>query len=974
MFSIQLLRSQLRYLQCLLLCLCLALTEARAQPNLLQGAYLQLQQLVQPKESKDNQQESVTQEELLRLLKDDNAQIEQGIRGLHKEQSALKERPASRPLPKKSDALAKLMDDSQAELDQWQDKKALSESVSLELSRERVHWQQALKQLSEGGSAQAGQRELLEHRLHNVALKMRFAETFQELAQQQILWLSQHLQELESKLTPPQQVIPQATEHSDNDADTFQPLPDTRQLQQRLSQARKDLIQLQNLLFEVKYQLPEVHRMETFYQLMLKQKQRLQAIPVEQSARQLQQTLRLKRYLLLEEKASQENSEPMERRQAIEREQDLLEQQIQRVRELELLESELSQKQQEMILLLEQRQLWTATAPALSPAGIATLPGSVVRQLSLSLQKVGDFIIYTGFWWLTLLPVFWLYRRLGKLLVCWRREFNGPADLSLTDWLKQLVMLVCRSILLLLSVWVLGQSVSQWAELSQLLVMTGSWLLLLDVFKRKGLVDDLLISGINIFPWNWSLMLSSLAGLWLTVWSLSWFDNPFENRTAQLFLMTCSLWQLLQVWFWRNHFVSGDWRGMALKISWLFSLFLALLASCLGYISLSWLIFRDTQWLLLGAGLLCLLYLLAEQGLKVRASRLVIRKALQMKQDQAEQATSHEALKSSRKMIHAMEKQGRVILNLFFSLLGLLVVVLLWQDISPMLSPVSETRLLTFSREQGVLSLALGSVFSFFTVLFFTWLIAANLPGLVMMLIPATLGQNPGSTYILKRLLVYTIWAVGITLSLGQIGLPWEKLQWVVLAISVGAGLGLQDVVANFVSGLIILIERPIRVGDTITINNIEGIVRQIRVRATVIEVVDRREFIVPNKALTTGQFTNWSLSSNTLRIQLWYGVEHGSDNNLVLMILLKAAENSPLVMKTPQSEAAFIECNEHCDRYELRIFVHVDDRFQVKNQVNQRVKELFQEYGVELAHWQHDLNIVQMPEAEIRKKDRSGG
>ena len=129
--------------------------------------------------------------------------------------------------------------------------------------------------------------------------------------------------------------------------------------------------------------------------------------------------------------------------------------------------------------------------------------------------------------------------------------------------------------------------------------------------------------------------------------------------------------------------------------------------------------------------------------------------------------------------------------------------------------------------------------------------------------------------------------------------MPWDKLQWAILAISVGIGLGLQDMVANFFSGLIILIERPFRIGDTVTVASIHGTVRRISVRATVIEDFDRKELIVPNKLLVSGQLTNWSLSSHTLRVQLWYAVEHGSDNDLVYQLLIQAADESQKVVRS---------------------------------------------------------------------------
>nr|WP_228550759.1 mechanosensitive ion channel domain-containing protein [Endozoicomonas sp. OPT23] len=219
--------------------------------------------------------------------------------------------------------------------------------------------------------------------------------------------------------------------------------------------------------------------------------------------------------------------------------------------------------------------------------------------------------------------------------------------------------------------------------------------------------------------------------------------------------------------------------------------------------------------------------------------------------------------------------------------------------------------------------------------------------------------KQAANAYIYNRIFSYLVWAVGITTALGQLGIPWDRAQWFVLAIVVGLGLGLQDIVANFFSGLIILLERPIRVGDTVTISERDGTVKKISIRATVIETFDRIELIVPNRLLISNQLTNWSLSSVIIRLSLWYGVSHDSDHNLVRRLLLQAAAESNSVRTTPVSEAAFFEYTEHSQRYELRIFLsHADDRFIARNQVNSRVHELFEEHGITIAHMQHDVHF----------------
>ena len=105
-----------------------------------------------------------------------------------------------------------------------------------------------------------------------------------------------------------------------------------------------------------------------------------------------------------------------------------------------------------------------------------------------------------------------------------------------------------------------------------------------------------------------------------------------------------------------------------------------------------------------------------------------------------------------------------------------------------------------------------------------------------------------------------------------------DKLQWLAAGLTVGLGFGLQEIFANFVSGLIILFERPIRIGDTITIGTFSGSVSKIRIRATTITDFDRKEVIIPNKAFVTERLINWSLSDTITRVLIKVGVAYGSD------------------------------------------------------------------------------------------------
>ena len=134
------------------------------------------------------------------------------------------------------------------------------------------------------------------------------------------------------------------------------------------------------------------------------------------------------------------------------------------------------------------------------------------------------------------------------------------------------------------------------------------------------------------------------------------------------------------------------------------------------------------------------------------------------------------------------------------------------------------------------------------------------------MVILQRLSFDAGSRFAVTTVVRYVIVVVGVVVTFGQLGIGWSKVQWLVAAVTVGLGFGLQEIFANFVSGLIILFERPIRVGDIVTIGGFSGRVTQIRIRATTIRQWDRKELVVPNKEFITGQLINWSLRTRCCR------------------------------------------------------------------------------------------------------------
>ena len=242
------------------------------------------------------------------------------------------------------------------------------------------------------------------------------------------------------------------------------------------------------------------------------------------------------------------------------------------------------------------------------------------------------------------------------------------------------------------------------------------------------------------------------------------------------------------------------------------------------------------------------------------------------------------------------------------------------------------------------------------------WVLTKNLPGLLEVLVLSRMQLGQGANYTITTMLSYTITSIGVLLSLSTLGMSWDKLQWLVAALSLGIGFGLQEIFANFVSGLIILFERPVRIGDVITLGTFSGSVSKIRIRATTVTDFDRKEIIVPNKMFITTQLTNWSLSDTTTRVILRIGVAYGSDLDKTRELLLQAAKENSRVMKEPEPVVYFLNFGASTLDHEMRLYVkELGDRNPAIDEINRRIDHLFREHGIEIAFNQVDVYVKNM-------------
>jgi small-conductance mechanosensitive channel len=173
--------------------------------------------------------------------------------------------------------------------------------------------------------------------------------------------------------------------------------------------------------------------------------------------------------------------------------------------------------------------------------------------------------------------------------------------------------------------------------------------------------------------------------------------------------------------------------------------------------------------------------------------------------------------------------------------------------------------------------------------------------------------------YTISKTLHYAILIVGFFAGVGLLGFDLSKLTILAGAFSVGLGFGLQNIINNFVSGLILLFERPIKVGDVIQLDTTEGYVEQIGIRASVIRTVNGSEIIMPNAKLISDPVTNWTFSRRQRLIVIPVLVVPGTDGQKVIEILKSAAANNPAVLKDPPPQALLIDFTGGGVRFELR-------------------------------------------------------
>ncbi|MBP2169487.1 potassium efflux system protein [Erwinia toletana] len=451
-------------------------------------------------------------------------------------------------------------------------------------------------------------------------------------------------------------------------------------------------------------------------------------------------------------------------------------------------------------------------------------------------------------------------------------------------------------------------------------------------------------------------------------------DRQFSATLGRLcFVLICGALSLVTISLKRAGLPlyldkEGNSENIINKILWNLMICIPLfaaLASCVGYLATAQALLARLETSVAIWFLLLIIYHIIRRWMLIQRRRIAFDRARQRRADMLahrargeEEAPPHNAdgVEIDEPVIDldAISAQSLRLVRSILTLIALISVIVLWSEIHSAFGFLENIKLWDASTTvQGVESIepiTLGAVLIAILVIIITAQLVRNMPALLELALLQHLNLTPGTGYAITTLTKYLLLLIGGMSVFSMIGLEWSKLQWLVAALGFGLGFGLQEIFANFISGLIILFEKPIRIGDTVTIRDLTGSITRINTRATTITDWDRKEIIVPNKAFITEQFVNWSLSDSVTRVVLTIPAPASANSEEVSNILLQASERCTYVLDMPQPEVFLVDLQQGIQLFELRIHAaEMGHRMPLRHELHQLILHGFREHGIEM-------------------------
>ncbi|MEO1618174.1 MAG: mechanosensitive ion channel domain-containing protein [Planctomycetota bacterium] len=308
--------------------------------------------------------------------------------------------------------------------------------------------------------------------------------------------------------------------------------------------------------------------------------------------------------------------------------------------------------------------------------------------------------------------------------------------------------------------------------------------------------------------------------------------------------------------------------------------------------------------------------------------------------------------------LRSLDERARQTANIATWLIVIFGGLLIWSDLLPAVTFLDGIDW-AFGQGEEAVRVSLLDVLCAMVSVVAVFYATRVIPGMLDLLVLGQTKLDSGARYAISTLLRYAIIVIGTLIVLNLLSIPYNQLGWLLAAISVGLGFGLQEIVANFVSGIILLLERPVRVGDVVTIDGTTGIVSRIQIRATTVTNWDRKELVIPNKDLITEKLLNWSLSSVINRLTISIGVAYGTDPDQVRGILHRIVTSHSEVMKDPSPLINFDTFGDSSLNFMIRFYLPtLDKRLEVTHQINTEIAKEFEKAGIEIPFPQRDVNL----------------
>lgn len=381
---------------------------------------------------------------------------------------------------------------------------------------------------------------------------------------------------------------------------------------------------------------------------------------------------------------------------------------------------------------------------------------------------------------------------------------------------------------------------------------------------------------------------------------------------------------------------------------------------------------------LLGSSIVA--YSLIVRWVTVAERRLALARALRKREEAREVRATREAAaaagESTPDSLETMEidvvrisEQAQTLIRMFVTLLAAIGLWFVWADLLPALGQLGTVDLwqyvVTSGGESYINKVTLGTLLLALAVGVITALAGRNLPGFLEITILRRFALEAGSRYAIAKLFQYAIVCIGLLVAISLIGVSWTSIQWLVAALGVGLGFGLQEIFANFISGLVILFERPVRIGDTVSIGALTGTVSRVRIRATTVTDWDNKEVIIPNKTFITETVINWTLTDAVTRLIVRVTVARDADTELAERLISEAIEAEPSALEEPEPSVFIVAIEEGQIVFEARVFFYdLYYLLPLQHALYRRIKDAFAEHDIEISFPQKDLHIRSVDES----------